>query len=69
MKEFIFSVRNRVHIIDFRRIFEYSKNVFDQVRELSVQGCNILFVGRKKQVSELMKNGAVECNCPYMTRR
>ena len=34
MKEFIFSTKNRVHIMDLKKIFDYSQKVFEQVKDL-----------------------------------
>lgn len=69
MKDFIFSVKNRVHIIDIKKIIEHASIVYDQVREMAEKDNVILFVGKKKQISEVMKNEALECGMPFLTRK
>lgn len=69
MKQFIFSVRNRVHIMDFKQIMDHSSAVYEQVRTIASNGDNILFVGKKKQLSEVMKNEAINCGSPYLVKK
>jgi small subunit ribosomal protein S2 len=69
MKEFIFSVKNRVHIMDLKQIMDHSALVYDQVKEMASRGDNILFVGKKKQISEVMKSEALECKSPFLVKK
>jgi len=69
MKEFIFSVKNRVHIMDLKQIMDHSNLVYDQVKEIAAKGDNILFIGKKKQISEVMKNEALECGSPFLVKK
>jgi small subunit ribosomal protein S2 len=69
MKEFIFSVKNRVHIIDFKQIVDRSALVYENVKEMASNGEEILFVGRKKQIAEVMKAAALETGSPFLVRK
>jgi small subunit ribosomal protein S2 len=69
MKKFIFSTKNRVHIIDFNQIMNNSITVYEQVREMANNGKNILFIGRKKQLSDIMKSEAINCESPFLVKK
>ncbi len=69
MKEFIFMQRNGIHIIDLKKTQQYLQESLDQIQELSRAGKTILFVGTKKQSTEIIKAEAVRCGMPYVTHR
>ena len=69
MKEFIFTERNGIHIIDLqktmRRIAEATAAVNQAVRA----GRSVLFVGTKKQAIEVIQEEADRCGMFYVTER
>jgi len=68
MREYIFTNKNKIHIIDLTKTREKLKEAMDFIYEISKKG-NILFVGTKRQVSEIIKKSAVESGSYYITHR
>tara|TARA_B100000575_G_scaffold294527_1_gene311109 strand:+ start:1390 stop:2325 length:936 start_codon:yes stop_codon:yes gene_type:complete len=69
MKEFIFMQRNGIHIIDLKKTQNYLQEALDEIQKLSRAGKIILFVGTKKQSTEIIRNEAVRAGMPYVTHR
>ncbi|MEO1023616.1 MAG: 30S ribosomal protein S2 [Bacteroidota bacterium] len=69
MKDFIFMQRNGIHIIDLKKSRTYLQEALDEIQKLSRAGKTILFVGTKKQSTDIIKNEAVRCGMPYVTHR
>jgi small subunit ribosomal protein S2 len=69
MKDFIFMERNGIHIIDLKKTREYLQEALDEVQKLSRAGKTILFVGTKKQSTEIIKTEALRCGMPHITHR
>lgn len=68
MREYIFTERKGIHIIDVKKSSEMSQRLEDLVAKAAKEG-DILFVGTKKQASELVKNIAIKTNQPYVANR
>ena len=58
MREFIFTERNGIHIIDLQQTVHLLQDAYDYSRELAEQGKTILFVGTKKQAQEAVAEEA-----------
>ena len=69
MKEFIFMQRNGIHIIDLKKTQKYLQEALDEVQKLSRAGKTILFVGTKKQSTDIIKTEAVRAGMPFVTHR
>ncbi len=69
MKDYIFTERNGIHIIDLQRTLKLTKNAYLFVRNLVSDGGKVLFVGTKKQAQESIKNEALRCGMHYMNHR
>ncbi len=69
MKQFIFTQRNGIHIIDLQQTVPMLNDAYEYVRELATVGRTILFVGTKKQGHESIQTEATRCGMPYVTRR
>ncbi|MBK98847.1 MAG: 30S ribosomal protein S2 [Balneola sp.] len=69
MKEFIFMQRNGIHIIDLKKSQNYLQEALDEIQKLSRAGKIILFVGTKKQSTEIIRSEAVRAGMPYVTHR
>ncbi len=69
MKEYIFGVRDGVHVINL----EYSEKLLKQAQEAAEkfgsEGKVILFVGTKKQAQSIAKEAAEKTNAPYVNFR
>lgn len=69
MKDFIFMQRNGIHIVDLKKTQKYLQEALDEIQKLSRSGKTILFVGTKKQSSEIIKTEAVRSGMPFVTHR
>ncbi len=69
MKDFIFMQRNGIHIIDLKKTQAYMQEALDEIQRLSRAGKTILFVGTKKQSTEIIKTEAIRAGMPYVTHR
>ncbi|WP_395087302.1 30S ribosomal protein S2 [Gracilimonas sp.] len=69
MKDFIFMERNGIHIIDLKKTRKYLQEALDEIQKLSRAGKTILFVGTKKQSTDIITTEALRCGMPYITHR
>jgi small subunit ribosomal protein S2 len=68
MKEYIFTERNTIHIIDLQKTVKKVDEAYDAMRALAEQG-DILFVGTKKQAQDSIKEEAERCGQFYINYR
>lgn len=69
MKEFIFSSRNGVHIIDLEKTLVKLQEAVTFIEQLSKEGKVLLFVGTKRQAKEIIKEAAITSHMPYLIER
>ncbi len=69
MEPFIFSVKNDINVIDLRLTQKYLEQALDVVKKVVAEGGSVLFVGTKKQASQLIEKYAKECGQPYVSHR
>jgi small subunit ribosomal protein S2 len=69
MKKFIFGVRKNIHIIDLQKTLRYFRYTYNVVRDASAEGKTVLFVGTKKQASQVLKEQAERAGMPYVNNR
>ena len=69
MKQYIFSQRNGIHVIDLQKTMKKFKEAYEFVRDSVAKGDSILFVGTKKQAQEIIKNEATRCNAFFVKER
>lgn len=69
MKQFIFTQRNGIHIIDLQQTMSRLEEAYKVVRDAVAEGGTILFVGTKKQAQETIVQEAVRCGMPYVSNR
>ncbi len=69
MKNYIFTKRNGIHIIDLEKTAVMLDRACEYVRELAAEGSTILFVGTKKQAQESIVEEAQRCGMPYIDQR
>ncbi len=69
MREFIFTERNGIHIIDLQQTVQRLNVAYDYARSLAEQGRTILFVGTKKQAQEAVAEEARRCGMFYVNQR
>ncbi len=69
MKEYIYGVRNNIHIFDLRITLELLNTALTKIHETVSKSGKILFVGTKKQCSEVVKELALLNNNFYVNKR
>ncbi len=69
MEPYIYGVRNGVHVIDLRQTVPMLHAALEFVRSVTAQGGRVLFVGTKRQASDLVKTAAVRCGQYYVNHR
>lgn len=69
MREYIFTERNGIYIIDLQKTVRLMEGVYTFVKRITMQGEKILFVGTKKQAQESIEVEAVRCEMPYVNQR
>jgi len=66
MKQFIFTSKNGIYIIDLRKSQEKLQIALEFISKLVGEGKNLLFIGTKSQVSEPLKKMAEETHQSYV---
>lgn len=69
MKQYIFTTRNSVHVINLEKTLEKLEKALDYARDVAARGGVILFVATKRQAKDEMKKAAQACGMPYVTIR
>jgi small subunit ribosomal protein S2 len=69
MRQFIFTERNGIHIIDLQQTVRRLEDAMNWVREFVANGGTIMFVGTKKQAQETIEEEARRCGMPFVNRR
>ena len=69
MAEYIFAERNGIYIIDLQKTVKNLEVAYNFVRDLALDGKEILFVGTKKQAQDSVKEEAERCEMPYVNAR
>ena len=69
MKEFIFTTRDDIHIIDLQKSVEKIEEAYAELLKACENGGKVLFVGTKKQAKEASIEEATRCNSFYVTER
>jgi len=69
MKQYIFTQRNGIHILDLQKTITSLERACDAVRATAQAGKSVLFVGTKKQAIEVMQTEAERCGMYYVTER
>lgn len=69
MAQYIFTERNGIYIIDLQKTVKKLEEAYNFVRDLSVEGKSVLFVGTKKQAQDSVKEEAVRAGAYYVNAR
>jgi small subunit ribosomal protein S2 len=69
MEPYIFGVRNKVHILDLQQTVPMLHAALAAVREVTARGGRVLFVGTKRQASEIVSEAAARCGQYYVNHR
>jgi len=69
MKQYIFTDRNGIHVIDLNQTVPLLQHAHDFVADLTARGGRVLFVGTKKQAQEVVAREASRSGQFYVNRR
>ena len=69
MKEYIFTERNGIYIIDLQKTVKKIDEAYYFIRDLAMEGGTVLFVGTKKQAQESIEQEAKRCEVFYVNQR
>ncbi len=69
MKEYIFTERNGIYIIDLQKTVKKIDEAYYFIRDLAMEGGTVLFVGTKKQAQESIEQEAKRCEMLYVNQR
>ena len=69
MKEYIFTARDDIYIIDLQKTARKIEEAYAALKEIAANGGKVLFVGTRKQASEAVKEEALRSNSYYVNER
>ena len=69
MKEYIYNSRDDIYIIDLQKTVEKMEEAYAVLNKIVADGGNVLYVGTKKQASEVCREEAERSGMYYMTER
>ena len=69
MKEYIFTERNGIYIIDLQKTVKKAEEAYNFVRSVAEAGDSVMFVGTKKQAQESIEQEAKRCEMFYVNQR
>ena len=69
MAPYIFTERNGIYIIDLQKTVVKLEEAYNFIREISMEGKSVLFVGTKKQAMESVKDEATRAGAYYVNAR
>jgi len=69
MKEYIYNSRDDIYIIDLQKTVEKMEEAYAALTKIVSEGGEVLFVGTKKQASEVCRDEATRSGMYYMTER
>ncbi|NCO03280.1 MAG: 30S ribosomal protein S2 [Alphaproteobacteria bacterium] len=69
MQDYIFGVRNGVHILDLQQTTPLLSNALQTMRDIVAKGGRVLFVGTKRQAQEKVAESAKRCGQYYVNHR
>ncbi len=69
MAEYIFTERNGIYIIDLQKTVKKLEEAYAFIREVSMEGKSVLFVGTKKQAQDSVKEEAERAGAYYVNAR
>ncbi len=69
MKEYIFTARDDIYIIDLQKTLKKIEETYKVLKEIAQNDGKVLFVGTKKQAQEAAKEEAIRSGMYYVTER
>ncbi len=69
MAPYIYTERNGIYIVDLQKTVRKLEEAYNFVRDLSLNGKTLLFVGTKKQAQDAIREEATRCGMFYVNAR
>ena len=69
MKEYIYSTRDDIYIIDLQKTAKKIEEAYAALKEIAANGGKVLFVGTRKQASDAIKEEAERVGMYYVNQR
>ncbi|SDG90327.1 30S ribosomal protein S2 [Roseospirillum parvum] len=69
MQEYLFGVRDGVHIIDLQQTVPMMHRAMEAVRDVTAAGGRVLFIGTKRQAQDIVAEAATRCGQYYVNHR
>ena len=69
MARFIYGKRNLIHIINLKETVKGLARASHFISKLSATGQQVVFVGTKRQIREVVQSAAGSCGMPFVTER
>ena len=69
MKEYIFTTRDDIYIIDLQKTVKKLEEAYEAMKEIAANGGKVLFVGTKKQAQEAAVESATRTNMYFVDER
>ena len=69
MKKFVYGERNGIYIVDLVQTIPMAKKAYEFLKSTVRSGKTVLFVGTKRQASDVIKESAERCGAFYVSNR
>lgn len=69
MAPYIFGARNNIHILDLSQTVPMFTRALEEIRSIIANGGRLLFVGTKRQASDVVAEAAKRCGQHYVNHR
>ncbi len=69
MKKYLFGSRQGIHIINLEETQQALESAQAFVKSVCQHGGTVLFIGTKKQASDIVRSAAESCGMPYVNKR
>lgn len=69
MDPFIWGARNGIHIIDLTKTSQLLDEAYEYLRKAASQGKKIVFVGTKRQATDIIEEEAKRCGAYFINKR
>ena len=69
MKEYIFTTRDEIYIIDLRKTVKELEEAYNAMKEIAANGGKVLYVGTKKQAQEAAEECATRTGMYFVNER
>ncbi|WP_297518810.1 30S ribosomal protein S2 [uncultured Clostridium sp.] len=69
MAQYIFTERNGIYIIDLQKTVKKAEEAYNFIKEVSLEGKDVIFVGTKKQAQDAIRDEAIRSNMHFVNHR